>query len=115
MDRAVKRSMMRSAKQTTVYIVVLGIAFILIFPMFFLSPALYPLWKMRESSSLLYQICSFNPFTYAVELIRFALYGHFNGEAAVVTLLALGGFLGLAIYAYDPARGMMSRKGGPGA
>lgn len=36
MDRAVKRSILRSAKQTSVYIVVAGIAFILIFPMFFL-------------------------------------------------------------------------------
>jgi len=36
MDRVVKRTILRTAKQTTVYIVVLGIAFILIFPMFFL-------------------------------------------------------------------------------
>ena len=36
MDRAFKRSLVRSAKQTSVYIVVVGIAFILIFPMFFL-------------------------------------------------------------------------------
>ena len=36
MDRTAKRSLIRSAKQTTVYIIVVGIAFILIFPMFFL-------------------------------------------------------------------------------
>ena len=70
---------------------------------------------MRESSDFLYQICVLNPFTYAVELIRFALYQRFNGEAAAYTLIALIIFLGVAIYAYDPARGMMSRKGGPGA
>ena len=91
-----------------------GIMNFVIFPMFFLSPALYPLWKMRESNEFLYQICAVNPFTQAVELIRFALYGRFNGEAALLTLLALGAFLGLAFYAYDPARGMMSRKGGGG-
>ena len=36
MDRVLKRQMMRSAKQTTIYIIVTGIAFIIIFPMFFL-------------------------------------------------------------------------------
>ena len=32
----------------------------------------------------------------------------------LATLLALTVFLGAAIYAYDPARGIMSRKGTPG-
>ena len=91
-----------------------GIMNFVIFPMLFLSSALYPLWKIRESSDFLYQLCTLNPFTYAIELIRFALYERYNGEAAVYTLLALIIFLGSAIYAYDPARGMMSRKGRPG-
>ncbi|MCH9049576.1 MAG: ABC transporter permease [Proteobacteria bacterium] len=91
-----------------------GIMNFVIFPMFFLSSALYPLWKMRESSDLLYRLCAINPFTHAVELVRFALYGRFNAEAAIYTVLALAVFLVLAIYAYDPSRGMMSRKGGPG-
>jgi len=91
-----------------------GIMNFVIFPMLFLSSALYPLWKIRESSNFLYQLCILNPFTYAIELIRFALYQRFNTEAALFTLLALILFLGSAIYAYDPARGMMSRKGGPG-
>ena len=91
-----------------------GIMNFVIFPMFFLSSALYPLWKMRESSDFLYQLCALNPFTYAIELIRFALYERFNGEAAAYTLIALVIFLGAAVYAYDPARGMMSRKGGAG-
>ena len=34
-----------------------------IFPMFFLSSALYPLWKIKDSSLLLFNISSFNPFT----------------------------------------------------
>lgn len=50
-----------------------GIMNFVIFPMFFLSSALYPLWKMAESSRLLRDICALNPFTHAVELIRFAL------------------------------------------
>ncbi len=87
-----------------------GIMNFVIFPMFFLSSALYPLWKMRESSVFLYQVCALNPFTHAVELIRFALYGQFNAAAAVYTLATLGVLLALAIYGYSPARGMMSRR-----
>jgi ABC-2 type transport system permease protein len=87
-----------------------GIMNFVIFPMFFMSSALYPLWKMKESSLLLYQICSWNPFTYGVELIRFALYGQFNGEALGLSLLALVIFMGLAIYGYSPQRGMVDRK-----
>ena len=85
-----------------------------IFPMFFLSSALYPLWKMLESSDLLYRICVLNPFTHAVELIRFALYGRLNAGAAVVVTVAMVVFLGLAVYAYNPSRGMVYRKGAPG-
>ena len=47
-----------------------GIMNFVIFPMFFASSALYPLWRIRESSVLLYQICAWNPFSHAVELIR---------------------------------------------
>jgi len=42
-----------------------------IFPMFFASSALYPLCHVKEASLLLYDICDINPFTHAVELIRF--------------------------------------------
>ncbi len=91
-----------------------GIMNFVIFPMFFLSSALYPLWKMRESSYFLYQLCILNPFTYAIELTRFALYERANPEAAIYTLLALTVFLGASIYAYHPARGIMSRKDIPG-
>ena len=43
-----------------------GVMNFVIFPMFFLSSALYPLWKMAESSPLLRDICAFNPFTHVV-------------------------------------------------
>jgi len=92
-----------------------GIMNFVIFPMFFLSSALYPLWKMKESSQLLYQICLVNPFTHAVELIRFTLYGQFNAGSALYVAAALGLFLGAAVYAYNPARGMTARRGGPGS
>ncbi len=49
-----------------------------IFPMFFLSSALYPLWKVKDSSLFLYTVSSYNPFTYIVESIRFALYLKFD-------------------------------------
>ena len=52
-----------------------------IFPMFFVSSALYPLWKVQESGAeVVYQVARVNPFTHAVELIRFALYGQFNRD-----------------------------------
>jgi ABC-2 type transport system permease protein len=85
-----------------------------IFPMFFASSALYPLWKMREASEYLYWICMFNPFTHAVELVRFALYLQFEPTAfAVVVGVTVVSFT-LSIFAYDPGRGMLARRGGPG-
>ena len=88
-----------------------GVMNFVIFPMFFLSSALYPLWKMAESSELLHDICAANPFTHAVELIRFALYVEWNGMAFLWTALATAAFMALAVWGYDPARGMMTRKG----
>jgi ABC-2 type transport system permease protein len=40
-----------------------GVMNFVIFPMFFASSALYPLWRIKESSPLLYEICRANPFT----------------------------------------------------
>lgn len=87
-----------------------GVMNFVIFPMFFMSSALYPLWKMREASPLLAQLCAVNPFTQAVEMIRFALYGQANIAATGWTLLALTVFMLAAIRGYDPARGLQSRK-----
>lgn len=55
-----------------------------IFPMFFLSSALYPLWKIKDSSIVIFNISSFNPFTYIVEAIRFSLYGKFELELFII-------------------------------
>ncbi|TIO75024.1 MAG: multidrug ABC transporter permease [Mesorhizobium sp.] len=91
-----------------------GIMNFVIFPGYFASPALYPLWRIQEASPLLYKLCLANPFTYAVELIRFAFYGQVDwvslGVVAGCTLLFLGG----AIIAYDPSRGLITRKQGAG-
>lgn len=63
-----------------------GVMNFVIFPMFFLSSALYPLWKMREASEILYWICKLNPFTSSVELLRFSLYE----RLAIEPLLVVG-------------------------
>ena len=59
-----------------------------IFPMFFLSSALYPLWKIKDSSILLFNISSFNPFTYIVESIRFSLYMKFDTELFFILVIS---------------------------
>lgn len=89
-----------------------GVMNFVIFPMYFASSALYPLWRVQESSPLLYKICLVNPFTHAVELIRFALYGQMNLTALAVVLGCTVLFLGGAILAYDPSRGLINRKRG---
>ncbi|MGH8297474.1 MAG: ABC transporter permease, partial [Steroidobacteraceae bacterium] len=55
-----------------------GVMNFVIFPMFFASSALYPLWTVRQANETLYEICMANPFTHAVELVRFAMYEKFN-------------------------------------
>ncbi|MBP1842948.1 ABC-2 type transport system permease protein [Rhizobium petrolearium] len=87
-----------------------GIMNFVIFPMYFASSALYPLWRVQEASPLLYQICLLNPFTYAVELIRFAFYGRIEWTSLIVVLAVTLALLGGAILAYNPARGLTVRK-----
>jgi ABC-2 type transport system permease protein len=84
------------------------------FPMFFFSSALYPLWKLREGGSeILYYVALANPFTHAVELIRFALYGMFEPVAAAVVVVATIVFFLLAAIGYNPQRGMLRRAPQP--
>jgi ABC-2 type transport system permease protein len=91
-----------------------GVMNFVIFPMFFASSALYPLWRVREGSVLLYYICEFNPFTHAVELIRFALYAEINWLSLAVVIGCTAVFMFGAILAYDPARGFLVRRGEAG-
>jgi ABC-2 type transport system permease protein len=100
-----------------------GVMNFVIFPMFFASSALYPLWRIREASPFLFEVCRVNPFTYAVELIRFALYGQVGARLEdgtidltnlYVVLAYTVFFLGAAIYAYNPSKGLIARRGGPG-
>jgi ABC-2 type transport system permease protein len=86
-----------------------------IFPMFFISSALYPLWKLEESGAeTVFQLARFNPFTHAVELIRFALYAEFNMVSAAVVAGVLCVFFLLAVWGYDPQRGLVKKLRKPG-
>jgi ABC-2 type transport system permease protein len=88
-----------------------GVMNFVIFPMFFASSALYPLWRVQESSPWLYHVCQANPFTHAVELIRFAFYQQLNLQALVIVLGCLVLFMAGAILAYNPAIGLSLRRG----
>jgi ABC-2 type transport system permease protein len=88
-----------------------------IFPMYFLSTALYPLWKLEESGARwVYEVARFNPFTHAVEWMRFALYGKDPGIAPYVVLGTLAACFALACWGYDPQRGFgqLTKRGGGG-
>lgn len=80
-----------------------GVMNFVIFPMFFMSSALYPIWKMREANTLLAAICELNPFTWAVELVRFTIYGQWNLPALAVVLGAGCCIFLAACWVFDPA------------
>jgi ABC-2 type transport system permease protein len=86
-----------------------------IFPMYFMSTALYPLWKLEESGAAwVWQIARFNPFTHAVEWMRFALYGKDAGLSPWVVAGTAALCFGIAAWGYDPQRGFgaLSKRGG---
>jgi ABC-2 type transport system permease protein len=88
-----------------------------IFPMYFMSTALYPLWKLEESgANWVYQLARFNPFTYAVEWLRFALYGKDPGLAPYVVVGCALAFFIVACWGYDPQRGFggLTKRGSGG-
>ena len=91
-----------------------GVMNFVIFPMFFASSALYPLWQVQQSSPLLALVCELNPFTHAVELTRFALYAKINWSALAIVVGCTVVFMVAAVVAYDPARGLIARRGGGG-
>ena len=87
-----------------------GVMNFVIFPMFFASSALYPLWRLEESSWVLYQVASLNPFTHCVELIRFALYLKPEWLSLAVVVGTTIVVMALATWAYDPSKGLLSRR-----
>jgi ABC-2 type transport system permease protein len=86
-----------------------------IFPMFFMSSALYPLWKLQEGGAeAVYLLSAINPFTHAVELCRFALYGMFNWISALVVIGSAIVFFVIANIGYDPQSGILRKTRGGG-
>lgn len=78
-----------------------GVMNFVIFPAFFLSSALYPLWQLRESSELIYWVSVANPFTHLIEMIRFGLHG---------TSMTLSGWIALvSVAVITPLAGQLFR------
>ena len=77
-----------------------GVMNFVIFPVFFASTALYPLWRLSDTNAVLAEVARLNPFSHAVELVRFALYGRLETTALLTTALvavAGHGACGLAL------------------
>jgi ABC-2 type transport system permease protein len=87
-----------------------GVMNFVIFPLFFASTALYPLWRLADASPILSMVAALNPFSHSVELIRFALYLRLNGTALLVVSGCLVLFFIAAVYGYDPGRGLWARR-----
>lgn len=60
-----------------------------IFPMLFLSSALYPLSNMKESSLVMYYLSILNPFTYIVESLRHILYLKIDLSSLFIVFISL--------------------------
>lgn len=87
-----------------------GVMNFVIFPVFFTSTALYPLWRLEDASVWLAGVAAVNPFTYAVELIRFALYLQVQPLALAVVCGSLVAFLALSVLGYQPERAWSIRR-----
>jgi ABC-2 type transport system permease protein len=81
-----------------------GVMNFVIFPVFFASTALYPLSRLGEASAVLAEVARLNPFSQAVELVRFALYGRLEITALVATVLMTFAAMALAVWRYDSGR-----------
>jgi ABC-2 type transport system permease protein len=81
-----------------------GVMNFVIFPMFFTSTALYPIWRLEDSSVLIARLAQLNPFTYAVELIRFTLYLQIDVISLAVVIGATLIFFMAAVAGYQPER-----------
>jgi len=88
-----------------------GVMNFVIFPLFFLSSALYPLWKMQEASLWLYWLCQYNPFTFCVELLRFALYQQVNFDALLWLTPTATLVIIIALLSFSPLKGAKLKRG----
>ena len=80
-----------------------------IFPMFFISSALYPIWRLEDNGAILvWWLANINPFTYGVEMLRSATLGKIDILSIIIVCLCTIIFLFIAIIGYDPQRGLSS-------
>ncbi len=81
-----------------------------IFPMFFISSALYPLWRLVDNGALfIYYLANANPFTYGVEMVRAASLGKFYLNGFLVCTASTIIFLFLAIRGYNPQNSVIKK------
>jgi ABC-2 type transport system permease protein len=81
-----------------------GVMNFVIFPVFFASTALYPLQRLGEANAVLAEVARLNPFSHAIELVRFALYGRLDTTALVATVVMTVVAMALAVWRYDSGR-----------
>ena len=81
-----------------------GVMNFVIFPVFFASTALYPLWRLSDTNAVLAEVARLNPFSHAVELVRFALYGRLETTALLTTAVVAVAAMALAVWRYDSGR-----------
>ncbi len=87
-----------------------GMMNFVVFPMFFLSSALYPLWKLREAGAdFVFWLSQINPFTHAVEVIRYLAYGKMDWISLAVVVGCTVVAFALAARGYNPQAGAIGR------
>ncbi len=85
-----------------------------IFPLFFLSSALYPIQRMQDAgANWIYWVAKINPFTHAIEALRYAFYGQAAPLSLAVVVMATIVFYLIAAAGYDPQRGLVKSSGKP--
>ena len=82
-----------------------------IFPMFFISSAIYPLWRLLDNGALfIYYLAKFNPFTYGVEMVRAASLGKIYYEGFIIVFMSTIIFILLAIKGYNPQSSILKKS-----
>ncbi|MDT4889649.1 alcohol ABC transporter, permease protein [compost metagenome] len=66
---------------------------------------------MREASEWLYWLCALNPFSHAVEMVRFALYQRVNGMAIGICLGLTAIFALAALMSFNPQHAALRKAG----
>ena len=82
-----------------------------IFPMFFISSALYPLWRLLDNGALfVYYLAKINHFTYGVEMVRASSQGKIYYEGILVVIVCTLIFILLAIFGYNPQKSIFKKS-----